>query len=55
MIQGVSLNAELRTFVHQRSAIANVSISRYVQSLIEFDRARNILPDALTMNLKQAV
>lgn len=42
-------------YANQRTLEANISFSRYVQTLIEFDREKNILGEAMTLNLKQAV
>jgi hypothetical protein len=49
--QGVSLSPELLKFAKHRTVIASISFSRYVQSLIELDRQKNLLSQALTLNI----
>jgi hypothetical protein len=49
--RGVSLPPELERFAIKRAFDANLSFSRYVQTLARLDQAENVLPRALTLNL----
>jgi hypothetical protein len=46
--KSVSLPPKLSKFANQRSFSADMSFSKYVQKLIEFDLQNNVLPKALT-------
>jgi hypothetical protein len=48
---GVCLSPAQSEFVRSRARQAGISVSRYVQCLAEYDRAKNILADALTVGL----
>jgi hypothetical protein len=49
--QGVSLSPEQRAFAGCRAKKAGISVSKYFQSLLEYDRKRNVLADALTAGI----
>jgi hypothetical protein len=50
----LSLYPSQKRWASRRADRANLSFSRYVQVLIELDKAHNVLPDALTHKLKAA-
>jgi hypothetical protein len=53
--QGVSLTPEQKKYAQRRASSASLGFSAYVQRLIEYDRAKNILPEALTLTLQEQI
>jgi hypothetical protein len=52
--KAVSMAPELFEFVRHRAFAANMTISRYFQTLAEHDRENDVLPKAITARLARA-
>lgn len=45
------MNSRQEEFAKSRASKAGISLSKYFQSLLEYDRQKNVLPDALTVGI----
>jgi hypothetical protein len=54
-VQAISLSPQQQTYARTRSKQAGITVSRYVQSLIDYDRTKNVLAAALTSKLNAGV